>query len=95
MAQAGRCYEDNPANYAKFLGLYDMICQGFNLNYFDCEERCPFGPDSDDAKILGERNYTVFGDSKCQYIVSDPNARTMNYYMHTESDDLVVYHSYN
>ena len=29
MAQAGRCYEDNPSDFAKFLGLYSIVCSGF------------------------------------------------------------------
>ena len=42
MAQAGRCYEDNPADFARFLGLHSIVCNGFNQNFFDCEESCPF-----------------------------------------------------
>ena len=30
MAQAGNCYQDNPADFVKFLGLHGMQCYGFN-----------------------------------------------------------------
>ena len=30
MAQAGNCYEDNPADYVTHLGIFKMVCKGFN-----------------------------------------------------------------
>ena len=51
MAQAGRCYEDNPADYAKYIGLYEIKCKGFNYNFDDCQEKCPFNLDSNDAFV--------------------------------------------
>ena len=46
MAQAGGCYQDNPADFVKFLGIHGMQCYGFNQNFFECEEKCPFDADS-------------------------------------------------
>ena len=51
MAQAGNCYEDNPANYVHFMGIHAIRCWGFSYNFYDCEEKCPFGTDSDHAKV--------------------------------------------
>ena len=75
MAQAGRCYEDNPADFARFLGLHSIVCNGFNQNYFDCEESCPFSAEDKEAKIYENKNYTVFGDSKCQYKIFEPKSK--------------------
>ena len=44
MAQAGRCYEDNPADLARFLDLYKLSCTGFADNFYECGEVCPFSP---------------------------------------------------
>jgi hypothetical protein len=65
MAQSGRCYEDNPADYATFLGLHSLVCTGFSDNYFECDEHCPFEPDDMEGAIYDNKTYTVFGDSKC------------------------------
>lgn len=72
-----------------------MRCWGFNYNFFDCEERCPFGTDSADAHVLFDKNYTVFGDSKCQYIIKEKQTEIDNIFIHKESDELLIYHSYD
>ena len=94
MAQAGRCYEDNPADYAKYIGLYEMKCMGFNYNFDDCQEKCPFNLDSHDASVYDQQKYTVFGDSKCQYRIKDDKAKVKNVYIQKETEDLLIYHSY-
>ena len=67
MAKAGGCYEDNPQDYLSLLGFYQLLCTGFAYNFFDCKEQCPFKVTDNSAKIVIGKNYTVFGDSKCQY----------------------------
>ena len=93
MAQAGRCYEDNPADYASFIGLYKLSCRGFADNYFECEERCPFRPNESEGAIYSNRTYTIFGDSKCQYLIKESNASVTNHFIDKDSPDLLIYHS--
>ena len=95
MAQAGNCYEDNPSNYVHFLGIHAIRCWGFNYNYFDCEERCPFSTKSPNAEVYMNKSYTIFGDSKCQYVVKEKGTEIANIFIHKESEDLLIYHSYD
>ena len=95
MAQAGNCYEDNPSDYAHFLGLKAIRCWGFNYNYFDCNEICPFDLESNHSHVYTNQSYTVFSDSKCQYQIKDIITEQDNIYIHKESPDLKIYHSYD
>ena len=41
------------------------------------------------------RNYTVFGDSKCQYKIRDQKAKISNLYIDKKfNENLRIYHSY-
>ena len=44
---------------------------------------------------MENENYTVFGDSKCQYKIFEPKVKETNYYVHTDSPNLLIYHSYD
>ena len=65
------------------------------MNFFDCHEKCPFDADTIDGAVYKGRNYTVFGDSKCQYKIRDEKAKVMNLYIDkNNSENLLIYHSY-
>jgi hypothetical protein len=65
MAKAGGCYEDNPADFVHFMGMHSLHCYGFAKNYDECNEQCPFDVNSMEAEARLDKNFTVFGDSKC------------------------------
>ena len=74
--------------------LHEIRCIGFAKNFFECEEHCPFDTNSSEAMIKTDKNYTVFGDSKCQYRITDETAKVMNLYI-DKDNELLVYHSYD
>ena len=62
MAKSGGCYQDNPANFVQFLGIYKLLCKGFIQNFHDCTEKCPF---DSPIEVVKDKNYLVFPDSRC------------------------------
>ena len=47
-----------------------------------------------EGAIYDNKTYTVFGDSKCQYKVTDEMTKVLNYFIAKDSVDLLIYHSY-
>lgn len=94
MTKVGGCYQDNPADFIHFLGLHSMECYGFAQNFFECNEMCPFHGDHPDAAVYYGKEYTVFSDSKCVYKIKDDSSTGKNYYINKDSEDLIIYHSY-
>ena len=63
-------------------------------NFFECDESCPFQPEDMEGALYENKTYTVFGDSKCMYKITEQLTKVQNYYIAKNSVDLLIYHSY-